>query len=112
MVLHLLSWLGLKRDAARSRRASPAWMESLAHVRTGLGRINHVTEQDFLRVGEKLHEVLGAAQQMSQECTELVGFLDREQADRGAHELGSILDRAEAMARQAESSRTALDRML
>ena len=102
-----------RRSAAAVHPEAPAdWSRWLGEVRGELLRLNEVTEQDFLLVGEKLQQALSAGQEISSGCSELVGFLSGPEADRGAQELTAILDRAREMAEQAETNRRALDRML
>lgn len=88
------------------------WLESLAAVRRELADLNQATEQDFLQVGEKLQRFLEVSGQMSEQCSLLVGFLSGAEADQGADDLHSILDRTRAMAGQAETNQVALEQML
>src|SRR5437867_1189140 len=100
---------GLQR--ARTLRRWPAWLAALARVRRDLAELNHVTESDFLQVGEKLQRFLDASGRISEQCAQLVGVLSGEETERGAEDLRSSLERARAMAQQAQANRMALDQM-
>jgi len=63
-------------------------------------------------VGEKLAGFLDQSRQISQRCTALAALLAGDEADRADRDLHAILERTDALAGHAESSRTALDRML
>jgi hypothetical protein len=112
MPLCLPQWLRWDRRPGRLRQAWPVWLESLAGVRRELAELNQATEQDFLQVGEKLQRFLEVSGQMSEQCSLMVGFLSGAEANQGAGDLHSILDRTRAMAGQAETNQIALAQML
>ena len=105
--------MAIGSSQARETSAALSGLDpALRQVSDDLVRLGHVTEQDFLLVGDQLQRVLAEAEQISAQCAELVGFLSGDEAGRGAQQLGSILDRARVMAEQAEGNRRALDEML
>ena len=112
MTLDLASWLvgtGSQRPAAEGV-AGLDGLSSRGAPRTG--ELNQATEQDFLQVGEKLQRFLEVSGQISEQCSHLVGFLSGEEATGERGDLRSILERARAMAGQAEINRQALEQML
>jgi hypothetical protein len=72
-------WLLWTRSRSRLGRAWPEWMESLAAVRGELAELNQATERDFLDVGEKLQRFLEVSGRISEQCSQLVGFLSGEE---------------------------------
>ena len=87
---------------------------SLAAARRDeLAELNQATEQDFLQVGEKLQRISGGLE--PDLGTMFASWWDSSPEKRRTGErsdLRSILERARAMAGQAESNRQALEQML
>ncbi len=113
MLSPFLDWLRNWWRSTRARLWTPPTAASpaaLAEVRADLDRLNHATEEDFLRVGARLQAFLEQAKEISRRCSDLAGLLSAEEADRADRDLRSILERTEGLI--ALTGLQALDQML
>ena len=73
--------------SARLRRRWPAgwhlWLRRAGNWPTSI----EITERDFLQVGEKLQRFLEVSGRMSEQCSQLVGFLSGEETKPGRRQI-------------------------
>jgi hypothetical protein len=88
--------------ASASASDANAWTEALGQVIADLDLLNHNTEQDFLRIGSKLAEYIGAVNLISSDLTALA---DRQQGLHASQALTHSLECSSQMsARNADRS--------
>ena len=87
------------------------WAATLGQVIADLDHLNHNTERDFLRIGEKLAEFFEAVNLISFDLKALASLISGEHGMRASQALTSALDRSREMATRAEEGNRLLGNM-
>jgi hypothetical protein len=87
------------------------WAGTLAQVIADLDHLNDNTEQDFLRIGEKLGEFIEAVNLISCELRSLASLISGEYGLRASQALTSALDHSREMAARVEVGNALLSSM-
>jgi methyl-accepting chemotaxis protein len=98
-------------EAWASDSQAKAWTEILERVIADLDLLNHNTEQDFLKIGEKLTEFIDAVNRISSELTTLATLISGEQGLRTSQALTRALDHSREMGAHSEESKGVLGGM-
>jgi methyl-accepting chemotaxis protein len=100
-----------RRRAAGGDAEAATWAGKLEPVIADLDRLNHETEQDFLKIGEKLTEFIAAVRLISSELGVLTNLISGEHGLRAAEALTRALDRSRDMQSRAEEGAGTLNRL-
>ncbi len=87
------------------------WAGTLAQVIADLDHLNHNTEKDFLRIGEKLGEFIEAVNLISCDLRSLASLISGEHGLRASQALTSALDHSREMAARVEEGNALLSSM-
>jgi hypothetical protein len=87
------------------------WAGMLGQVIADLDHLNHNTEQDFLRIGDKLGEFIKAVNLISCDLKALASLISGEHGLRASQALTSALDHSREMAARVEEGNALLSSM-
>jgi hypothetical protein len=102
--------IGGEKAAVCDSQGSP-WAGTLGQVIADLDHLNHHTEQDFLRIGEKLGEFIKAVNLISRDLRSLASLISGEHGLRASQALTSALDHSREMAGRVEEGSALLGSM-
>jgi hypothetical protein len=102
--------IGREKAAAGDPEGSP-WASTLGQVIADLDSLNHNTEQDFLRTGEKLGEFIKAVDLISFDLKALASLISGEHGLRASQALTSAFDHSREMAARVEEDNALLSSM-
>ncbi|MGA3024821.1 MAG: hypothetical protein ABSF98_08645 [Bryobacteraceae bacterium] len=92
----------VRRNVVASDPEAGAWREILGRVIADLDGLNHESEQDFLRIGGKLAELIAAVDLISSELAVLANLVSGEHGLRASDALQCALNRSQKLRAHAE----------
>jgi hypothetical protein len=99
------------RKTSSSDSQTKPWSESIRQVSADLELLNRNTEQDFLKIGEKLADFIDAVNLISSELKALANLISGEQGRRASEALTAARDRSREMGTHAAEGKGELDGM-